>query len=79
MQKITTPSFPETGIVRPAQVMSFLGLPRRTFYRWLAAGRLPQPQKWGNTSVWNAEEIRRFMRELHGPAADTRTTVRSGA
>lgn len=77
MQKITTPPFPETGIVRPAQVMSFLGLPRRTFYRWLAAGRLPQPQKWGNTSVWNAEEIRRFMRELHGPAADTRTTVRS--
>lgn len=75
MKKTTTPPFPETGLVRPGQVMKYLGLPKATFYRYLKSGRLPKPQPWGGTSVWDAAVIRRFMQELHGPAADSRTVI----
>ena len=76
MKIITTAPFPQTGLVRPAQVRRYLGLPKNTFYRWMKDGRLPVPQPWGGTSVWDAQVIRKFVEELHGPAADSRTVIR---
>lgn len=75
MKKTTVPPFPESGLVRPAQVMQYLNVPKSTFYRWRKEGRLPEPKQWGGTSVWNAETIRQFVKNLHGPCADSRTVV----
>lgn len=67
--------FPQTGIVRPAQVVAFLNVPRTTFYRWLKEGKFPRGRQWGSNQVWDAEQIRQIVRELHGPAANSRRII----
>lgn len=75
MQKKITPDFPTSGLVRPIQVMEYLGIPRTTFYRWIRQGLFPKGKKWGGTSVWDAEEVRSLVRDLRGPCADSRIVV----
>ncbi len=41
-----------------------LSISRRTVWRWLALGRLPQPLRLSSSKVlWQSEEIERFLAE----------------
>lgn len=56
------PSFPQTGLVRLAQILAPAGpipVSKSTWWQGVKDGHFPKPQKLGpRTTVWKAEDIR---------------------
>lgn len=54
--------FPQTGLVRLAQILAPRGpipVSKSTWWQGVKEGRFPKPQKLGpRTTVWKAEDIR---------------------
>ena len=49
------------------EVAKALGISRMSVWRWVKAGRLPQPRKLGgNTTRWDSKEV---MEAIHKTAA----------
>lgn len=58
-------AFPETGLVRLAQILTPGPIPvsRSTWWQGVREGRFPQPLKLGpRTTVWRAEDIRALFK-----------------
>lgn len=57
---------PGSALVRIDVVKGLLSISASTVYRWVLAGRLPQPKKLGpKTTVWRVADLRQFIQE-HG-------------
>lgn len=56
---------PETGLVRKATLLQVLGISGPTLWRWIRAGRFPQPDHRPSQrlSLWRAETVRRWLSE----------------
>ena len=60
--KIDNSNFPQTGLVRLAQILAPAGpipVSKSTWWQGVKDGRFPKPQKLGpRTTVWRVEDIR---------------------
>ncbi len=59
---MNVPNFPQTGLVRLAQILAPAGpipISKSSWWQGVKDGRFPQPQKLGpRTTVWRVEDIR---------------------
>jgi predicted DNA-binding transcriptional regulator AlpA len=69
--KISTPAITVDGLatlptlLTARQVYELLGLDKRSFYRELAAGRIPKPIRVGlNRTRWRSDDLRKWMDSL---------------
>lgn len=57
-------SLPDSANVRLPIVAALNGISAPTVWRWVKAGRIPNPKKLGpNTTAWNVGELRRSRAE----------------
>lgn len=57
-----SPTLPEFGFVRLAQVLSVFPVSKSTWWAGVKSGRFPKSVKLGaNTTAWTAESIRQLI------------------
>jgi excisionase family DNA binding protein len=51
-------------MLKVSELAKFLGVSQSTIYRWLEAGKLPQPYELGESAVrWRLSEINQWLEE----------------
>lgn len=60
-------------------VCDLLSISRSTLQRYVAAGKLPQPVRFGRTTRWREDYIARVMQPAPAPAPPVRTRRRDAA
>src|SRR5665213_2825095 len=51
----------DTSFVTITQLAFELARTRRTIWRWIKTGRIPQPYRLGVTTFWNRDHLERFF------------------
>jgi excisionase family DNA binding protein len=52
-----------------SQVLTIVGISRRTLQNWLSEGKLPKVKHQGKQRIWTAEDVKRLMQLKHGQEA----------
>lgn len=66
-QKNNHPKLPVDGYIRAKALAPLLGISVVTLWRWSSAGKMPKPVKLGErVTVWRAEDIRVWMKNVEG-------------
>jgi excisionase family DNA binding protein len=59
-------SIRELCLVSPSELAALLGVTKRTVWRWISEGRLPEPRRITPSVVrWPADQIENFIQEQH--------------
>jgi predicted DNA-binding transcriptional regulator AlpA len=68
MKKISDTPTAVTGDrrIRKPEVLKLTGYEDRTFYRRIAAGLFPKPEKDGRMSFWRLSQVQNFLGNNHG-------------
>ncbi len=61
----TTSSEPDRRLRKP-EVLKLIGYENRTFYRRIAAGHFPKPEKDGRMSFWRLSQVQKFLGNNNG-------------
>jgi excisionase family DNA binding protein len=73
MPKLSTPHEPVTQVapqlISAEELSAMLGMSKRTVWRLLSAGQIPQPVRIGRSTRWRLDEVRRWI-DLGCPGAD---------
>ena len=57
-------ALPEAGYMRLKQVLALIPVSATTWWQWIRDGLAPRGIKWGNITVWKAEDIRGLLARL---------------
>jgi prophage regulatory protein len=58
---------PDTGFLRPRQVLAFVPISKSTLWRRIRARSFPSPVKLSvRVTAWRAEDVRRWITEQGG-------------
>lgn len=63
-------AMPETGFIRPNDLLPILAIKsRKTLERWVATGRFPEPVQLGDRAIgWSVDVVRAWIAERSSPA-----------
>lgn len=60
----STPTLPQTGFIRLAQVLQFIPVKKTRWYDGIKAGEFPAPVKFGRASFYRVEDIRNVIERI---------------